>query len=94
MFTVTNCKSGELVIQAPQCEIEKFVAEAESAGLAVRRKGNPSQSSTTNSNLKPAPLGIPVMNFRKPEEKAQAPREEVANTVGRPKPLGIPTMKF
>src|SRR4051812_37374070 len=91
--TVSNCRSGELVIQAPQCEIEKFVAEASSwPGVVVQRQGE----SSNNNIKKPTPLGIPVMNFDREPVGSEKPKAVVQTrrSDGRPQPLGIPVMVF
>ena len=91
MINVTNCKAGELVIQAPQGEIDKLLAEVDAPGVTVRRLGD-------QSNIKkPVPLGIPTMNFRRDTARSEKP---VQGTVqnrrsdGKPTPLGVPSMRF
>jgi hypothetical protein len=60
MLSVTNCRCGELTIEAPQHEIDAFLKHARNAGIDVQQ-----------GVTKPPPLGVPEMDFpplRKVEE--------------------------
>jgi hypothetical protein len=101
MRTVTNSRSGELVISAPQREIDEFLVEAEKDGSCnVQRLAAGCTCGgtglTTNGINKPKPLGIPTMNFRREEKTVEA--KPVTNRVGVParptRGLGIPVMRF
>src|SRR3954469_1513850 len=101
MRTVTNTRSGELVISAPQRDIDEFLVEAEKDGSCdVQRLAAGCTCGgtgvTTNGMKKPEPLGIPTMDFHREQAASEKPVAAVRNrrTDGKPEPLGIPVMVF
>lgn len=83
-MNISNCRSGELTIEAPQHEIDNFLSGVKGRGIRITR-------SATN---KPTPLGIPKMDFpplRKVESgEAQDDRVRILNVPradGKPEPL-------
>lgn len=77
---VSNCSNGELVLHAPQCELDKFVAQIEAAGGKVERPAK-----------RPAPIPQTIYNWDNAdnnEKSVAAFAQAVArSTNGKPTPI-------